>query len=54
MEQGLLRKQPVGPLLGLLLGAINEAAICAAQARFEDHASAYVSGIEALLNGLRQ
>ncbi|MFK7894357.1 MAG: TetR/AcrR family transcriptional regulator [Myxococcota bacterium] len=54
MESGALRDQPVEPLARLLLGAISEAVIdCAGQPHFEEHAEAYISGIEALLNGLR-
>ena len=55
MEQGVLRRQPIEPLARLLLGAISEAAIhCATQPNFEEGAAAYISGIEALLDGLRQ
>lgn len=54
MELGVITKQPIDPLVGLILGAVTEAAIaCANSENFAEAAEGYVEGLEAILNGLR-
>ena len=54
MELGVITKRPVDPLVGLILGAVTEAAIaCASSKNFAEAAEGYVEGLEAILNGLR-
>jgi AcrR family transcriptional regulator len=54
MELGVITKRPIDPLVGLILGAVTEAAIaCANSENFAEAAEGYVEGLEAILNGLR-
>jgi AcrR family transcriptional regulator len=54
MELGVITKRPIDPLVGLILGAVTEAAIaCAYSKNFTEAAEGYVEGLEAILNGLR-
>jgi len=54
MRAGLIARQPVEPLAGLLLGAVNEAAVaCAASSEPGAVAQGYSDALAALLNGLR-
>jgi AcrR family transcriptional regulator len=54
MEAGVIVKQPIDPLVRLILGAVTEAAIdCANCENFDERAESYLLGLEALLNGLR-
>jgi AcrR family transcriptional regulator len=54
MELGVITKRPIEPLVGLILGAVTEAAInCANSEDFAEAAGGYVEGLEAILNGLR-
>ena len=54
MELGVFTKRPIDPLVGLILGAVTEAAIaCANSENFAEAAKGYVEGLEAILNGLR-
>lgn len=54
MELGVITKRPIDPLVGLILGAVTEAAInCAKSENFAEAAEGYVEGLEAILNGLR-
>lgn len=54
MELGVITKRPIDPLVGLILGAVTEAAIaCANSKNFAEAAEGYVQGLEAILNGLR-
>ena len=54
MELGVITKRPVDPLVGLILGAVTEAAIaCANSKNFAEAAEGYVEALEAILNGLR-
>jgi AcrR family transcriptional regulator len=54
MEIGDIKKRPIDPLAGLILGAVTEAAIdCANSENFAETAERYLEGLEAILNGLR-
>lgn len=54
MEMGIIAKRPLEPLVGLILGAVTEAAIaCADSDNFTEAADSYLDGLEAILNGLR-
>ena len=55
MDQGVIITRPIEPMVGLILGAVTEAAIaCAGSEDFAEAAEGYLEGLEALLNGLRQ
>jgi AcrR family transcriptional regulator len=54
MQAGLIRRQPVEPLAGLLIGAINEAAAaCNASSDPAATGRLYADALEGLLEGLR-
>lgn len=54
MELGVIAKRPVDPLVGLILGAVTEAAIaCVSSENFSEAAEGYLEGLEAILNGLK-
>jgi AcrR family transcriptional regulator len=54
MEQGLMPRQPVGPLARLLVGAVTEAAVaCAASDDPAGTGRAHVAALEAVIDGLR-
>lgn len=55
MDQGLIARQPVGPLARLLVGAVTEAAVACASA--DDPAAVgreHVVALEAVIEGLRR
>ncbi len=55
MNQGLIERQPVGPLARLLLGAVTEAAAaCAASADPATTGREHAAAFERLLQGLRK
>ena len=54
MEEGLLARRPVEPLVQLLLGASTEAAMVSARAQApKKQVAQLMAGLEALLDGLR-
>lgn len=53
MAVGVIAERPIDPLVGLMLGAITEAAIdCANKQDFGEVADAYVDALDAMLKGL--
>ncbi len=55
MEQGLIDRQPIGPLSRLLLGAVAEAAAaCAASADPATTGREHAAAFERLIQGLRR
>lgn len=53
MELGVISERPIDPLVGLMLGAITEAAIsCADADDFNEAAETYVDALDAMFRGL--
>jgi AcrR family transcriptional regulator len=54
MKVGAIAERPVEPLVGLILGAVTEAAIdCAQSDDFQRHSALYLDALEAMLIGLK-
>jgi len=54
MALGAIAERPIDPLVGLILGAVTEAAIdCAQKEDFGEAADAYLEALEPMLQGLR-
>jgi AcrR family transcriptional regulator len=54
MEKGRIQKRPLAPLVGLILGAVTEAAIdCANSDNFDQLAHDYLDALNALIDGIQ-